>query len=67
MIIYQSVIVAIREKLYECKAKVMQSMDYLQSLLNNVLDIGKVESGTLQLVNKPFDLVAMLVKTDFDY
>ena len=51
-----------KEKLYECKAKVMQSMDYLQSLLNNVLDIGKVESGTLQLVNKPFDLVAMLVK-----
>ena len=32
------------------------------SNLNNVLDIGKVESGTLQLVNKPFDLVAMLVK-----
>ena len=51
-----------KERLYECKAKVMESMDYLQSLLNNVLDIGKVESGTLQLVNKPFDLVAMLVK-----
>ena len=51
-----------KEKLYECKEKVMESMDYLQSLLNNVLDIGKVESGTLQLVNKPFDLVAMLVK-----
>ena len=51
-----------QERLYECKAKVMESMDYLQSLLNNVLDIGKVESGTLQLVNKPFDLVAMLVK-----
>lgn len=51
-----------KERLYECKAKVMESMDYLQSLLNNVLDIGKVESGTLQLVNNPFDLVAMLVK-----
>ena len=51
-----------KERLYECKAKAMESMDYLQSLLNNVLDIGKVESGTLQLVNKPFDLVAMLVK-----
>ena len=51
-----------KEKLDECKAKVMESMVYLQSLLNNVLDIGKVESGTLQLVNKPFDLVAMLVK-----
>ena len=51
-----------KEKLYECKAKVMQSLDYLQSLLNNVLDIGKVESGTLQLEHKPFDLVAMLVK-----
>lgn len=37
-------------------------MDYLQSLLNNVLDIGKVESGTIQLEHKPFDLVAMLVK-----
>ena len=51
-----------KEKLYECKAKVMQSMDYLQSLLNNVLDIGKVESGTLQLEHKPFDLIAMLAK-----
>ena len=51
-----------KEKLYECKAKVMESLDYLQSLLNNVLDIGKVESGTLQLEHKPFDLVAMLVK-----
>ena len=45
-----------------CKAKVMESLDYLQSLLNNVLDIGKVEAGTLHLVHKPFDLVAMLVK-----
>ena len=51
-----------KEKLYECKAKVMQSMDYLQSLLNNVLDIGKVESGTLQLEYKSFDLVAMFAK-----
>ena len=51
-----------KEKLYECKEKVMESLDYLQSLLNNVLDIGKVESGTLQLEHKPFDLVAMLVK-----
>ena len=51
-----------KEKLDECKAKVMESMDYLQSLLNNVLDIGKVESGTIQLEHKPFDLVAMLVK-----
>lgn len=51
-----------KEKLYECKAKVMQSMDYLQSLLNNVLDIGKVEFGTLQLEHKPFDLVSMLIK-----
>ena len=51
-----------KEKLYECKAKVMQSMDYLQSLLNNVLDIGRVESGTLQLEYKSFDLVAMFAK-----
>ena len=51
-----------KEKLYECKAKVMQSMDYLQSLLNNVLDIGRVESGTLHLEHKPFDLIAMLAK-----
>ena len=43
-----------KEKLDECKAKVMESMDYLQSLLNNVLDIGKVESGTIQLEHKPF-------------
>ena len=28
--------VAVESELYECKAKVMESMDYLQSLLNNV-------------------------------
>ena len=36
-------------KLRECRKKVLQSADYLQNLINNVLDIGKLESGSLVL------------------
>ena len=47
-------------KLRECRQKVLQSTDYLLDLINNVLDISKLESGSLVLDNKPFDLVDLL-------
>ena len=50
------------EKLMECRRKVLHSTDYLQDLVNNVLDISKLESGSLILENKPFDLVELLRK-----
>ena len=50
------------EKLMECRRKVLHSTDYLKDLVNNVLDISKLESGSLILENKPFDLVKLLQK-----
>ena len=47
-------------KLQECRQKVLQSTDYLQKLINNVLDISKLESGSLVLENKSFDMVELL-------
>ena len=47
-------------KLQECRQKVLQSTDYLQRLINNVLDISKLESGSIVLEQKSFDLVEML-------
>lgn len=50
------------EKLHECRKKVLHSTDYLLDLINNVLDISKLESGSLILENKPFDLFDLLDK-----
>ena len=47
-------------KLQECGQKILQSTDYLQDLINNVLDISKLESGSLVLEHKSFDLVELL-------
>ncbi len=46
----------------ECEQKILHSADYLLDLVNNVLDISKVETGTIQLENKPFNLGEMLSK-----
>ena len=51
------------EKRQECKAKMLHSIDYLMDLVNNVLDISKLESGSIELEHKPFDLRELLVKT----
>ena len=48
------------DKLREFRQKVLQSTDYLQKLINNVLDISKLESGSLVLEYKSFDLVELL-------
>ena len=50
------------EVLRECRAKALGAMEYLLSLVNNVLDIGKLESGELVLEHKPFDLIALLMQ-----
>lgn len=48
------------DKLRECRQKALQSTDYLQKLINNVLDISKLESGSLVLEHKSFDMVELL-------
>lgn len=49
-----------KEKLCECKEKVLTSLDYLLSLINDILDMSKVESNALVLESKPFDLIETL-------
>ena len=51
------------DKLRECRRKVLHATDYLLDLVNNTLDISKMESGSLQLENQPFDLAELLLKT----
>ena len=51
------------EKLAECKEKIHHSADYLLDLVNNVLDISKLESGSLVLENKPFQMGQLLLKS----
>ena len=46
----------------ETREKIMHSADYLLDLVNNVLDISKLESGALELENKPFHLGELLMK-----
>ncbi len=49
-------------KLKENREKILHSADYLLDLVNNVLDISKLESGALELEHKPFNLGEMLLK-----
>ncbi len=51
------------EKFGECMDKVNHSAAYLLDLVNNVLDISKLESGTIELEHKPFDLGELLLST----
>ena len=44
----------------ECRQKIEQASGFLLSLVNNVLDMNKLESGTLTLEKKPFRLDALL-------
>ncbi len=46
----------------ETREKIMHSADYLLDLVNNVLDISKLESGALELEEKPFHLGELLMK-----
>lgn len=44
------------EKQSECRRKILQASDFLLDLVNNVLDMNKLESGELILEDVPFDL-----------
>ncbi len=45
-----------REKVGDCLRKVSLSSNHLMSLINDVLDMSKIESGKIQLKNEFFDL-----------
>ena len=40
----------------ECLGKIMSASGFLLELVNNVLDMNKLESGEVQMENKPFDV-----------
>ncbi len=47
-------------KQLECRQKVSTASDYLLTLVNNMLDMAKLESGTSELAHEPFDLHDLL-------
>ena len=52
------------EKQAECRRKIGEASGYLLSLVNNVLDMSKLESGKVILENKRFDIIDMLKKSN---
>ncbi len=48
------------EKRLDCLKKVESSSHYLLGLLNDILDMSKIESGKMSLNPEPFDLQALL-------
>lgn len=48
------------EKQRECRVKVKEATSFLLKLINNILDMNKLESGNVILKNKAFDLVEEL-------
>lgn len=48
------------EKMTDCLNKIDLSASYLLALLNDVLDMARVESGKLHLEEQPFDLAELL-------
>lgn len=48
------------DKIAECLDEIMRSSDMLVDLVNNVLNMSKLESGGIQLTEEAFDLQEML-------
>lgn len=44
------------DKQKECRDKIWEASGYLLSLVNNILDMNKLESGRMELENKKFDI-----------
>ncbi len=51
------------DKQSECREKIMTSSNYLLALVNNILDMSKLESGEIKLENKSFDIEEVLAET----
>ncbi len=48
------------DKRSECRKKILDSANYLASLVDDILDTTKLESGTVVLEERPFDLLEVL-------
>ena len=47
----------------ECREKILAASGFLLDLVNNVLDMNKLESGEIQLEHTSFDLESLLQET----
>ena len=52
------------EKQEECRQKIWDASGFLLELVNNVLDMNKLESGEIQLEEVPFDLCRLVHETN---
>ena len=48
------------DRVRDCMRKMRGASSHLLSLVNDVLDMSKIESGSMQLLNAPFDLRVLL-------
>lgn len=48
------------EKMDLCLSKMRGAADQLLSLINDVLDMSKIETGSIQFVEEPFDMIRLL-------
>ncbi len=52
------------QKQQECRDKIWNATNHLLSLVNNILDMNKLESGRITLQHDSFDLCRVLCETD---
>lgn len=53
-----------RKKVEDCLSKIEYSTKYLISLVNNILDMSKIESGKMTILNQSFDLKKLVKEID---
>ena len=51
-----------KEKLWEYRRKTETALEYLLTLVNNILDMGKLEASSMEMETVPFDLQALFDK-----
>lgn len=49
-----------KDILEDCIQKILFSSDHLLSLINDILDMSKIESGKIELAHEPFDLMDLM-------
>ena len=52
------------EKLQDCRLKIRQAAGTLLSMVSDILDMNKLESGTLEPESVPFDIFALLMESN---